>query len=84
MPVRTFQEVVRMADKSVIPPGQKWTRTSFTLPSELLERLERLRELVNAEREKPDRFSRDGFLQVGLEWFETELMTERRKGRKPI
>lgn len=77
MPIRTFQEAARM---SVIPEAGQWTRTSFTLPTELLEKLEVLREQVNAEREKPDRFSRDRFLQVGLEWFERELREERRRG----
>ena len=79
MPVRTFQEVARM---SVLPPGGEWTRTSFTLPTALLERLDKLREEVNEEREKPDRFSRDRFLQVGLEWFERELREERKRGGK--
>lgn len=58
---------------SVIPPPEKWTRTSFTLPTALLERLEVLREQVNSHRDKPDRFGRDRFLQLCLEWAEREL-----------
>lgn len=83
MPIRTFQEVVQMVEKRpMLPPGKAWTRTSFTFPTALLERLEALRERVNATREKPDRFSRDAFLEVGLEWFATELEEELKKGGK--
>lgn len=79
MPVRTFQEVERM---SVLPPSEKWTRTGVTLPDKLLGRLEELRTEVNAEREKPDRLSRDRFFQLGLEWFEKELTAERKKAKR--
>ncbi len=71
-------------NRPVIPPGQEWTRTSVTLPTKLLAQLEELREKVNATREKPDRFSRDAFLQVGLEWFATEIAVELKKGKKGI
>lgn len=82
MPIRTFQEVARMVEnRPIVPPGQEWTRTSVTLPTKLLATIEELREKVNATREKPDRFSRDAFLQVGLEWFATEMASELKKGK---
>lgn len=67
---------------SVIPPPQEWTRATINLPSKLLERLEELQAEVNAERPKSDRFSRDRFIQIGLEWFERELTEERRRAKK--
>lgn len=79
MPIRTFEETARM---SVIPPAEAFTRTSVTLPTKLMEQLDSLREEVNAERDKPARFSRDAFLQVGLEWFTRELTAERKKSKK--
>lgn len=78
MPIRTF-EAARM---SVISPAEAFTRTSVTLPTKLLAQLEALREEVNAERDKPARFGRDAFLQVGLEWFGRQLAAERKKPKK--
>lgn len=79
MPIRTFEETARM---SVIPPAEPFTRTSVTLTTKLMTDLDELREAVNGERDKPARFSRDAFLQVGLEWFVRELTAERRKAKK--
>lgn len=79
MPIRTFEESARM---SVIPPAEAFTRTSVTLPTKLLEEIESLRLQVNDERDKPARFSRDAFIQVGLEWFARELIAERKKAKK--
>jgi len=77
MPIHSFEEVERM---SVLPEARKWTRTSVTLPSQQLERLEKLREEINEERDKPDRLGRDDFFALLLEWAEKELREERKKG----
>jgi hypothetical protein len=65
--------------KPVVPPGIAWTRTSVTLPTALLAELEVEREQVNADRQMPDKLSRDAFLRVLLEWARDELRSQRKK-----
>lgn len=74
-----FKEIERM---SIVPAAKEWTRTSFTLPAELLADLEVLREEANADRPKPEKLSRDRFLQVCLEWVVREMREgAKKKGR---
>ena len=61
------------AQNEVIPRGGKWTRTSVTLPTELMERLGDRLKKVNNDREAPDKLSRDRLFQLMLEWAEREL-----------
>lgn len=65
--------------KPVVPPAQEWTRTSVTLPAALLQELEEERALLNADRPMPERFSRDSFLRLLLEWALAEARDQRKK-----
>lgn len=67
------------AQNDVIPPGGDWTRTSVTLPTQLMERLEERRKEVNAGREARDKLSRDRFFELMLEWADRELVAQRKK-----
>lgn len=79
MPRHTFREVEHM---SVVPPSEPYTRTSVSLPTALLERLEVHRERLNATRDAPARLSRDELLRLCLEWADRELAAEAATGAK--
>jgi len=73
MPRVTFREVERM---SVIPPPEKFTRTSVSLPDSLWEKLEKHRQRLNAKRDPSDRLTRDDLIRLCLEWADRELTAE--------
>lgn len=76
MPSVTFREVERM---SVIPPPEKFTRTSVSLPEALWAKLEKHRARLNAQRDPSDRLSRDQLIRLCLEWADRELAKEAKK-----
>lgn len=78
MPRFTFREVERM---TVIPPPQRFTRTSVSLPDSLWEQLDAHRERLNAKRDPSDRLTRDALIRLCLEWASRELAAEE-KGSK--
>lgn len=83
MPRTTFQEVERM---SVIPPPEKFTRTSVSLPDALWAKLEKQRTRLNAQRDPSDRLTRDDLMRLCLEWADRELEAEakpKRAGKCP-
>ncbi|MDP2271231.1 MAG: hypothetical protein Q8K32_10905 [Archangium sp.] len=61
---------------SVIPPPEKFTRTSVSLPDSLWEKLEKHRTKLNAKRDPSDRLTRDALIRLCLEWADRELIAE--------
>lgn len=78
MPRLTFREVERM---SVVPPPEKFTRTSVSLPDTLWEKIEKHRKRLNEKRDPSDRFTRDGLIRLCLEWADRELTSEEKTKR---
>lgn len=77
MPHVTFREVERM---SVVPPPEKFTRGSVSLPDAVWEKLEKRRARLNAKRDPSDRLTRDDLIRLCLEWAEREMVAEEKKG----
>lgn len=77
--VPNLKERVQMSSRPVVPPPTEWTRTSVTLPAALWKELEAERDVLNADRPQPEKFSRDGFLKLLLEWALAEAKEQRKK-----
>jgi hypothetical protein len=75
-----FEERLKMT-REIVPPPKAWTRSGFTLPTQLLERLEETREQVNSGRQKPDRVSRDDLVRLLLEWALDEYALQKKLKR---
>ena len=66
-----------------IKEAEAWDRTSVTLPSRVWEKIEKVLSSVNADRPKPERYSRDKFMAELLDWACEELRKERSARRSP-
>ncbi len=66
-----------------IKEAESWDRTSVTLPTRVWEKLDKTLAAVNADRPKPERYSRDKFMAELLDWACEEMKAERAKKRAP-
>jgi hypothetical protein len=71
------QEVVPV---SILPPKGAHRRTSVSLPIETWAQLDALVDELNAQRDPPDRFSRDELMNHLLVWAAKEARKEAREG----
>lgn len=62
-----------------IKEAEAWDRTSVTLPTRVWTKLDKTLDLVNHDRPKPERYSRDKFMAELLDWACEELKKERSK-----
>lgn len=60
-----------------IKEAESWDRTSVTLPTRVWEKIEKQLDVVNADRPKPERYSRDRFMAELLDWACNEIKAER-------
>lgn len=60
-----------------IKEAESWDRTSVTLPTRVWAEVEKQLTAVNADRPKPERYTRDKFIAELLDWACKELKEER-------
>lgn len=60
-----------------IKEAEPWDRTSVTMPTRVWDKIEKMLSMVNADRPKPERYSRDRFMAELLDWACEELRKER-------